>query len=288
MLSLEFIFGDAITLGILYLALSPRVAVPLYRPVLFHPVKFPEGNYDIASIESVTRKDVDFQSADGTMLHGWYFRKPNSQTTIIFHHGNAANLTTRLGMIQLQLRAGVSVFIYDYRGFGRSEGLPDLRGICDDGCAAFNYLVSSEGIPAEDIINYGESLGTGVACQVSKKHPGAGLILQSGFSSLRKIGAEVVPWIRIYPKELYPQPVLDNIEVVKQKHPPLLILHGIHDTVVPFRHGQEMFSQACEPKTFVEFPHSNHNDLAVEEPERYLQAIGSFLASISKARQCAT
>jgi fermentation-respiration switch protein FrsA (DUF1100 family) len=287
MLSFEFILGDAITLGLLYLGFSPRVAVPLYRPVLFHPTKFPEGNYDVASLESVTRTEANFTSADGTRLHGWLFRNPSAKRTILFHHGNAANLTTRLAMIELQLRAGLSVFIYDYRGFGRSEGLPDLRGICDDGCAAFDYLVKNENISPNQIINYGESLGTGVACQVSKTRPGAGLILQSGFSSLRKIGAEVVPLLRIYPKELFPQPVLDNLEVVRQKHPPLLILHGTQDTVVPYPHGQEMFSQASEPKTFVEFANSNHNDLALEEPERYLQSIHQFLESISTTEQCA-
>lgn len=287
MLSLEMLLGDGLAVALIYAGLSPRIATPIYRSMLFHPTKYPEGYYDMGSLDGIIPQDVFFTSADRTKLHGWLFKSPGANKTIVFHHGNAANLTTRLGLIQLQLRAGSSVFIYDYRGFGRSKGLPYLKGICDDGCAAFDYLVEHEGVSPENIINYGESLGCGVACQVSTVRHGGGLILQSGFCSLRRIGGEVVPWVRIYPRLLFPQPDLDNISVVKQKHPPLLILHGMKDAVVPFEHGEEMARQASDPKTFVQFPQANHNDISIVEPDRYEGALRDFLASVGSAKPSA-
>jgi len=288
MFNLDLLLGDALALSLIYIGLSPRVAVPLYRSMLFHPAKFPEGYYDIDNLDGFKPQDISFTSRDGTSLHGWLFKLAGATRTILFHHGNAANLTTRLGTIQLQLRAGASVFIYDYRGFGKSKGVPDLRGICDDGCAAFDYLVEREGIAPHNIINYGESLGSGVACQVSTTRSGGGLVLQSGFCSLRRIGGEVAPWVRLYPDALFPQPQLDNIAVVKRKHPPLLIMHGQKDAVVPFKHGQELFDQASEPKTFVQFPGANHNDLSVVDPETFQNGLRQFLLSLAQSEPCST
>lgn len=279
----EILLGSGVVAGLLYVGLSPRVAKLLYRPILFHPARYPEGYYDIESIDGIAPIDVYFKAADGTRLHAWFFKLDGAERTILFHHGNAANLTTRLGLIQLQLRAGASVFIYDYRGFGRSECIPDTKGICDDGCAAFDYLVEKEGIDPENIINYGESLGAAVACQVSTVRHGGGLILQSGFSSLRRIGCEVVPWVRIYPQALYPKPCLNSVCVVEREHPPLLIMHGVNDTVVPFEHALELYERACPPKTFVEFPEADHCDLSFVEPERYETSIREFLLSLATA-----
>jgi fermentation-respiration switch protein FrsA (DUF1100 family) len=286
MLSLEMLVVDGLAVALLYIGLSPRVATPIYRTMLFHPARYPEGNYDVETIDGIQPQDVFFESADGTRLHGWYFKNKSAGKTIVFHHGNAANLSTRLGLIQLQLRAGASVFIYDYRGFGRSEGLPDVQGICDDGTAAFDYLVNQEGLPADSIINYGESLGTGVAGQVSTVRPGAGLILQSGFTSLRKIGSEVVPWIRIFPNTLFPQPDLDNLAIVTRAHPPLMIMHGMKDNVVPFEHGKLLADRATEPKRFIQFTEAGHNDISFMNPDRYEAGIREFLASLDVPARC--
>ena len=188
------VIAGAVTLGAIYLGLAPRVATPLYRSMLFHPDRYPAGNYDLDSIEGISRKDVFFTSADGTRIHGWYFALPGAGKTILFHHGNAGNVSSRAPLIRLLLLAGASVLIYDYRGYGLSEGIPSVKGICDDGCAAFDYLTEVEGVNHDEIINYGESLGCAVACQVCTVRRGCALILQSGFSSLRKIGISVCPW----------------------------------------------------------------------------------------------
>ncbi len=288
MICFEMLAGGALSLGLLYIALSPRFATSLYRSFLFYPADYPKGKYDLDNLEGIAPENIFFTAADGTKLHGWFFRQTQAAKTILFHHGNAANLTSRLGLIQLQLRAGASVFIYDYRGFGRSEGKPDIHGICADGCAAFDYLVNQSGIPTCEIINYGESLGAAVACQVSVVRMSGGLILQSSFSSLQRIGKEVLPWLLIYPPSLFPLPAMDNISIVRGAHPPLLILHGSKDTVILCRHSRELSSQASPPYTFVELPEANHNDLPIVEPERYLIALQQFLLSLESQMKCPT
>lgn len=283
MMDAGLLLADLLTAALIFTGLSPRFAKPLYRPLLFRPAKYPEGNYQIEQVQAVSGlepEDIYFTSSDGTKLHGWYFANPSANKALLFHHGNAGNATTRLGLIQLQVAAGLSVFIYDYRGYGRSEGLPDPAGICRDGCAAFDFLIDTKNFAPSNIVNYGESLGAAVACQVSRQNPGAGLILQSGFCSLRKIGTEVAPWIAVFPGFLFPRPPLDNVAILEKAHPPLMILHGMKDQVVPFHHGQELARQASEPKRFVQFPDADHSDIFMVDPAGYKLALEEFMSSL--------
>jgi fermentation-respiration switch protein FrsA (DUF1100 family) len=130
------------------------------------------------------------------------------------------------------------------------------------------------------VIIYGESLGCGVACHLTLYRRCRGLILQSAFTSLSRIGKHVLPFARIYPDWLFPNPGLDNLTMVKGEHPPLLLFHGVLDTLVPFSHARELFDQASEPKHFVPLPTTGHNDISGTEPELYRQSIRDFLASL--------
>ena len=281
MIGQKIMVSNFAALGVLYLALSPRVCTPLYGAMLFHPDKYPSGNYQIEVVDHVMRKEVFFPALNGKKLHGWLFSKPGTKHVILFHHGNAGNLTYRLALVGLLMQAGSSVFLYDYQGYGLSEGSVSLQGICDDGLAAYDFLVKDEGYAPQQIILYGESLGAGVACQIAAKRPSAGLILQSGFASLQRISKEVLPFVRIYPSFLFPRPELDNLQVLSQEHPPLLILHGRLDTLVPFSHAQELYELAKDPKQLVQLPNAGHNDISGMEPQLYLEAVRGFLASLS-------
>jgi uncharacterized protein len=265
----------------LYVALSPRVAVPLYNTKIFHPDKYPIGEYDLEAIGDVKLDEVWFNSLNGKRLHGWFFQVPGARKTLLYHHGNAGNLTHRVPALKCLFQAGVSVFLYDYQGFGRSDGEPTLQSICEDGVAAFDYLHNIEGIPCSDIVIYGESLGSGVACQVAAVRPSAGLILQSGFSSLRRIGCEVLPWCNIYPNWLMPQPEMDNASIISREHVPLLIMHGQQDIVIPFAHGEELYRLATEPKIFVPLERAGHSDIVIAEPDRYIHAIKDFIDTLN-------
>ena len=128
---------------------------------------------------------------------------------------------------------------------------------------------------------YGESLGAGIASYLSQVVPACGLVLQSGFVSLRRIGGEHLAPLKAYPSWLFPQPHLDNVSVVKQNHPPLLVIHGLKDGTIPFAHAEEIFKHALEPKTFVRLPNSDHIDLYLQDAETFCLGLKRFLDTLN-------
>ncbi|MBI4532878.1 MAG: alpha/beta hydrolase [Candidatus Melainabacteria bacterium] len=275
------VISNLAALGVVYAALSPRIATHLYGAMLFHPDKHPLGNYQIEQINGFERQEIFFAGVNGKQLHGWLFKNPATSKVILFSHGNAGNLTYRVELIRLLLTCGASVFVYDYQGYGMSKGNPSLKGICHDAQAAYDYLVNEQKVPAHSIILYGESLGGGVACELASRRPCAGIILQSAFVSLRRIGIEALPFVCIYPSWLFPKPELNALAFLQNEHPPVLILHGQRDEVVPFAHAQELYEQGNGAKYFAPLPNAGHSDLAEMEGEAYAKAVSAFLSRIS-------
>src|SRR5262249_49557339 len=154
-----------------YILFSPRVALPFYNAMIFYPDKYPGGQYNVHDIEGIKPEDVYFSSANSKRLHGWLFRRTGGSPTVLISHGNAGNLSDRVGLCQLMLKSGASVMVYDYQGYGRSEGSPSLQGILDDGLAAYKYLIEKEHVPASQIVLLGESLGSVVAAHVANSNP---------------------------------------------------------------------------------------------------------------------
>lgn len=270
-------FGSAGVLAALYIGLSPRLAPRLYASRLFRPYAYPEGMWDTLEMQGVPREDCYFTAVDGSRLHGWFFDTPNAKKTILFSHGNTGNLTGRLNLVDLLIQAGAAVLIYDYRGYGRSQGSSTVRSICEDGVIAFDYL-TKRNIQPSNIVLYGESLGTAVACEIAAERPCSAVILQSGFASLKKIGQETMPITKIYPQMLFPKPLLDAAErMAARKNYPLLVIHGHKDQVVPFAHAEEIFAKASEPKRFVQLPECAHSDIWCTAPDTFIQSVREFI-----------
>lgn len=196
---------------------------------------------------------------------------------ILFNHGNAGNLSSRNSIVSLLIKTGASVFIYDYEGFGKSGGLPSIDGICENGLTAYDFLVYKEGVDPRSIIVYGESLGTGVAMYLADKRPVGGVILQSGFSSLRTIALEVFPSLKLFPPFLFPTQQLDTLKLSKKPHPPLLIVHGMKDEVVPYSHAERVYKEAAEPKQLLTLPNSGHVDICATAPNEFLKTVIEFI-----------
>ncbi|MBY0549839.1 MAG: alpha/beta hydrolase [Candidatus Obscuribacterales bacterium] len=272
--------GSASVLAALYFGLSPRVAKRLYGSMLFHPYPYPEGDYHSGHVNGIVYRDVFFQAKDGTRLHGWHFEQTGAKRTILFSHGNTGNLSGRRSLLQAILRAGENVLLYDYRGYGKSVGRPDMQGVIDDGCAAYDYLAEKCQLAPDEIVLYGESLGAAISCQISLRRKAAGLVLQSGFASLTRIGREHVPLMHLYPAFLFPQPLLDNLAILKGAHPPLLILHGVKDATVPFHHAEEMYARASGKKSLVVFPEANHTDIPEVAGDKFVAALKSFISEL--------
>lgn len=263
-----------------WLGLSPRIATGLYEPQLFNPGKGNGSQTDLRAFQDVENHEVFFKAADGTTLHGWIYVNPGSRQILLIHPGNAGDIAGRLQLTKLLLQTGASVFQYEPRGFGLTGGEPTLAGVAADGLAAYDYLVNVAGYSPDSIVLYGMSLGSGVATYVSEQRRSAGIVIHAGFSSLEHIGKEKLPILRIYPSWLFPHPRMDNAGILKASHPPLLILHGEKDAMIPIAHAEELNRRASQPKELFRFPNSGHWTFDADDARLFVTTIERFLSSL--------
>ena len=213
--------------------------------LVFVPSKFPAGIWTLPS----GADEVTFKSSDGVGLHGWYFPQPNANAVCLFHHGNGGNLTSRRDLAeQFRTALNCSILLYDYRGYGKSEGAPSEAGVLKDARAARAWLASKEGVAEQSIVMIGESLGGGVAVDLAAKDGARGLILLNTFTSLPDVAAKKFYFV---PARWIMRTRFDSRSKIGNYRGPLLQYHWNRDNVVPFTLGQMLFKAANEPKLFV-------------------------------------
>jgi hypothetical protein len=179
------------------------------------------------------------------------------------------------------LETGASVFVFEYRGFGQSEGTPTLTGVVDDASSAFEVVVNQLGYSQNQIITYGQSLGGGIATELLKKfHPRAEVV-QSSYSSLEAIGKEMVPALRIYPGLLFPDPPLNTADTLSKNKTPVCIIVGLHDQVIPPHHAFKIYNAAAGPKRLVVLTHSGHVDFERTDRIALVHQLSQFLSSLA-------
>jgi uncharacterized protein len=275
---------EGVSLFGLYMALSPVFAMPMYNAVIFRPwLENIDLSGPIKKIEKMFQcqyKEVSIKSPNGEKLNGWYFKIPGARKTILVSHGNAGNIQHRLELCPLLLSTGCSVLLYDYEGYGKSTGHPSLPNVCVDAIAAFDYLTNDEHVQPSDVIIYGESIGCGVTSELSRKRPAGAIILQSPFTSLPACGADKLPFMRLYPDWIFPSPHLDNLGIMKDAHPPLLIIHGKKDSILPYQYSERIMAEAAEPKTLVLLPDAGHNDVCCVNVQQSMEALKKFVAGL--------
>ena len=222
-------------------------------------------------------EEVLFTAEDGVRLHGWFLPVRGARWTVLLSHGNAGNISHRLDRtLFLQTRLGASVLLYDYRGYGRSEGSPDEPGTYRDARAAYRYLVEQRRVPPERLVLFGESLGSAVSLDLALAHPAAALILEAPFTSVPAMARTTI----FFPLAPFVRTRYDNLEKVGRLRMPLLVLQGDHDEVVPFAQGRRLFEAAPGPKRFFAIPGAGHNDTFLVGGDAYWQAIADFLAGL--------
>ena len=244
--------------------------------LLFFPSKFPDGEWKPKDLQF---QDVFFVAEDETKLHGWYCPANAPRAVVLVAHGNAGHVASRAPWLRfLQTKAKVSVFMFDYRGYGRSEGTPTVEGALRDAKAARAKLCELAAIKDTEMLLMGESLGGAIVIQLAADSPPRGLILQSTFSSLRDV-ADVH-----YPKLswLVPGNKLDSATQIVRYRGPLLQSHGNVDRTIPFSSGEKLFRSANEPKQFVTIEHADHNNWVTDA---YLNQLDRFLARVSEAQK---
>lgn len=218
-------------------------------------------------------EDVILRTNDGINIAAWYVPADNEQGVLLFCHGNAGNISHRLDSIRIFHGMNLSVLIFDYRGYGNSQGKPSENGTYLDAEAAWDYLVRVKQKPPERIVLFGRSLGAAVAAEIAqRKNPGA-LILESAFTSAPDIGQSLYPF---FPVRLLSKYHYATAEKITALSCPKLIIHSPDDEIIPFRFGQRVFERASQPKEFLSIS-GGHNEGFLLSGKIYTEGIRAFL-----------
>ena len=214
---------------------------------------------------------IDFKSSDGTPLHGWFIppRTTQPKGTVIFSHGNAGSMSYHLGFVMWLAEAGYNVFMYDYRGFGKSGGNVDRRGMIDDVKAAFAYAGKRKDIDPKRLISYGHSLGGAQSVTALGETPVKGLcaiVIDGAFASYQAMASVIGGQLgaSLVTDELSPKDFVKKLAPV-----PLLVVHGDHDEVVPVSQGKQLYEAAGQPKTFFEVKTGRHGTALSDDNGAY-------------------
>lgn len=250
---------------------------------LFYPrvesffIYFPQSHFDFSPEEfRLQYKEAHFHTEDDNQLHGWFFPSEKDGPVILHFHGNAGNISHRLDLVQPFLRKGLSVFLVDYRGFGKSSGRPSEPGLYKDGLAAWSYLVEKERIAPERIILHGHSIGAAIAIEVALQKKVRSLVIESAFTSTKDMAKTMALFALFSP--VFPAHY-NNLEKIPRVSAPKLVIHGERDEIVPFAMGQKLFEAAASPKSFYPVKDAGHNDVFLVGGEKYFEAFAEFARS---------
>jgi fermentation-respiration switch protein FrsA (DUF1100 family) len=221
-------------------------------------------------------EEVWLEAEDGVKLHGWWVPKAGAPVLVWFH-GNAGNISHRLDNIKLlHDLAGVQVFIFDYREYGRSQGRISREGTFLDAAAAYRYAAEIREIPGGEIVLFGRSLGTALATDLAIRKPCRGLILESAFTNSSDMAKMLAPFLFDWrPKVPY-----DNLGKIAHVRVPVLIVHGADDEIIPVDMGRRLFAAANSPKDLYIIPGAHHNDTYVVGGREYFERLKAFIYQV--------
>ncbi len=221
-------------------------------------------------------QEVSIQTSDGVAIAAWYLAHPRAKGTILFCHGNAGNISDRLVSIELLHTLGYNVLIFDYRGYGRSEGRPTETGTYLDAQAAWRYLTEDRRLPADRVVLFGRSLGGAVAIELAGHHSPAALIVESTFTSLTDVAAIHYP---LLPVRWLLRFRYDSIDKIAALNCPKLFFHGTDDELIPMANGRALFEKAAPPKRFIATP-GGHNDAGFTYSLEHTHQLAAFLDEV--------
>lgn len=244
---------------------------------------FPDPRVDVTPREAgLVFEDVFFTTSDGVRLNGWFVPSPGTRLTLLWFHGNAGNISHRVENIKLlHEKVKINVFIFDYRGYGRSEGKVSEEGTYGDATAALQYLRSRNDVDPKRIVFFGRSLGAAVAADLAAREECLALILETPFVSIREMAKVAFPFV---PVGALLRTRYDIVEKIKKVRVPVLVLHGDRDEVVPYAQGRQVFEAATGPKEFYTIPGAHHNDTYIVGGEAYFKALKNFIERASGQR----
>ena len=213
------------------------------------------------------------QQNDTAKLNGWFVKHPDSKNGVLVLGGNAGNMSYMLDSVELFYKLGYSVFIYDYRGFGASEGILTESAMYDDASLAWNYLTQTRQIAPDNIVIFGRSLGTAVASWIASKFNPAALIMESGFSSLEKLGTIYYKWL---PTKYLLKFRYDSLSRISKVKCPTLYIHSTEDELIPYSQSEELYAASTSEKSLLTIS-GNHARGYFDSGETYTKGIEDFL-----------
>lgn len=240
------------------------------RRLLYFPTRTIAATPDLWGL---AYEEVWLRTSDGLKLNAWFVPAENPRAYLILCHGNAGNICHRIESLEIFHRLGLATLVFDYRGYGRSEGRPDEEGTYRDAEAAWDHLVGERGVEPERIVVFGRSLGGPVAARLAmEKTPGA-LILESTFTSGPDVAARLLP---IFPARWLCRMKYPTAEFLRGVRCPVLVAHSPEDELIAWRFGLGVFEAAGEPKEFLEIS-GTHNEGFLTSGRTYVDGLDAFL-----------
>jgi fermentation-respiration switch protein FrsA (DUF1100 family) len=256
-----------IFVSLVFLIMTSGCSGFLERAFVCFPEKAHNGRPEDFGLQA---RDLYFETQDRVKLHGWLFVRDPEAPYLLWCHGNAGNISHRLDNIARLQSVGINVFIFDYRGYGKSEGSPSEQGFYLDGEAAWETLLREGPVLPARVVLFGRSLGCAMAADLATKVPAAGLILESGFPHLGAMAKVHYPFVF---SERFLSGRFDALSRLKRIKMPVLVIHGGRDTIVPIRLGRRLFETAPEPKEWHEIEEADHNDTYLVGGEGYFRKL---------------
>ena len=258
-----------VTVGLFFIS-SCLALYLLQDKLVYHPLQ--PINTTPADL-NMHYEDVYITSTDNHRIHGWYLPQADARASVLFFHGNAGNISHRLSTLEFLASLKLNVLIIDYQAYGQSEGKISEQATYDDAMAAWQFLINEKQQKPDNIILFGRSLGGAVAIWLASQTEAAALIVESSFTSLDDMGKDFYPLLPIKWLTRIHYPSHERLQEINL---PILIAHSPNDEIVAFKHGENLFEKAQEPKYFFTMQGS-HNDSFQQSREAYRNFLLDFL-----------
>jgi fermentation-respiration switch protein FrsA (DUF1100 family) len=218
-------------------------------------------------------EQLTLKTPDGERLSAWFIPADKPRATLLFCHGNAGNMSHRLDSIRIFRDLGLSVLIFDYRGYGLSTGAPSEEGAYIDAQTAWDFLIRTRRLKPENIVIFGRSLGSAIAARLAVQNPPGALILESALTSAADVAQK---FYRIYPARFLTRIGFATKSVLARNKAPLLLIHSPDDEIVPYAQGRALYELAHPPKSFLDIK-GGHNDGFLVSGRHYIAGLARFL-----------
>lgn len=268
---MRMLLSLTIMMALIYAALAALIF--FVQPKLVYYPEIGRGIAETPHSSGLIYESVEVETADGERLHGWFVPAPDAKATVLFFHGNAGNISHRIGYLSMFYRLGYNTFIFDYRGYGESSGKPTEQGTYRDAVAAWQYITEKKAIPPADVVLFGESLGGAIASWLAAREIPGVLVLVSAFTSVPDMGAQLYPYLPIRRLSRFEYNTLEHLKDVTC---PVFVAHSPQDEIVPFAQGRAIYEAARNPKQFLELQ-GGHNDGFIYVREDWTNALGKFI-----------